>query len=124
MVISKTNITGIHLTINQTIIERVSQYIYLGTIINEDWDNSQEIKSRIGKARSTFNQMSAVFKSHDLTIETKIRLLKCYVYSVLLYGVETWTMKNETEKKLEAFELWLYRRMLRRSWTQRVNIQQ
>uniref|UniRef100_A0A8D8UV31 Uncharacterized protein n=1 Tax=Cacopsylla melanoneura TaxID=428564 RepID=A0A8D8UV31_9HEMI len=64
--------------------------------------------------------MSKVFKSHDLSLETKIRLLRCYVYSVLLYGVETWTMKDETEKKLEAFELWLYRRILKISWTQKI----
>lgn len=120
MVINKTNIIDVHLTINQTRIERVSQYTYLGTIINENWDNTQEIKSRIGKARSTFNQMSAVFKSHDLTLETKIRLLRCYVYSVLLYGVETWTMRDETEKRLEAFELWLYRRILKISWTEKI----
>ncbi|CAG9839538.1 unnamed protein product [Diabrotica balteata] len=57
--------------------------------------------------------MNSVIESHDLTLETKIRLLKCYVYSVLRYGVETWTLKAKTLLKLQAFELWLYRRILK-----------
>uniref|UniRef100_A0A8D8SUP8 Reverse transcriptase domain-containing protein n=1 Tax=Cacopsylla melanoneura TaxID=428564 RepID=A0A8D8SUP8_9HEMI len=64
--------------------------------------------------------MSSVLKSHNLTLDTKTRLLKCYVFSVLLYGVETWTLTEATTNKLKAFELWLYRRMLRISWTQKI----
>uniref|UniRef100_A0A8D9EVT2 Reverse transcriptase domain-containing protein n=1 Tax=Cacopsylla melanoneura TaxID=428564 RepID=A0A8D9EVT2_9HEMI len=120
MIISKENITGANLYINQTIIERVSQYTYLGTMINEAWDNSQEIRCRIGKAKSTFLTMGSVFRSHNLTLETKIRLLKCYVYSVLLYGVETWTLKGDTISKIQAFELWLYRRILKIPWTDKI----
>uniref|UniRef100_A0A8D8XEP5 Craniofacial development protein 2 n=1 Tax=Cacopsylla melanoneura TaxID=428564 RepID=A0A8D8XEP5_9HEMI len=120
MIISKENITGANLYVEGKRIERVSQYTYLGTIINEQWDNSQEIRCRIGKAKSTFNEMSAVFKSHNLTLETKIRLIRCYVYSVLLYGVETWTLKEETTAKLQAFEFWLYRRILKISWKEKV----
>ncbi|KAL1447016.1 hypothetical protein WDU94_015647 [Cyamophila willieti] len=120
MIISKENITGVNLYINQTRIERVSQYTYLGTIINESWDNSQEIRCRIGKAKTAFLTMAKVFKSHNLTLETKIRLLKCYVYSVLLYGVETWTLKGETISKLQAFEMWLYRRILKIPWTDKI----
>lgn len=55
-----------------------------------------------------------------MTLDTKLRLLRCYVFSVLLYGVESWTVTKETTKKLEAFELWLYRRMLKIPWTQKV----
>lgn len=120
MIISKKDIKGANLYINQARIERVSQYNYLGTIINELWDNSQEIRCRIGKAKSTFLSMRQVFKSHSLSLEMKKRLLKCYVYSVLLYGVETWTLKQETISKLQAFELWLYRRILKIPWTQKV----
>uniref|UniRef100_A0A8D8Y176 Craniofacial development protein 2 n=3 Tax=Cacopsylla melanoneura TaxID=428564 RepID=A0A8D8Y176_9HEMI len=120
MIISKKEINGVNLFINNTRIERVTKYTYLGTSINESWDNSQEIKSRIGKARSIFNSMSAAFKSHNLTLDTKVRLLRCYVFSVLLYGVETWTLTKDTSNRLEAFELWLYRRILKISWTQKV----
>uniref|UniRef100_A0A8D9EQ38 Craniofacial development protein 2 n=1 Tax=Cacopsylla melanoneura TaxID=428564 RepID=A0A8D9EQ38_9HEMI len=120
MIVSKKQINNVNLYINNARIERVSKYTYLGTIINEAWDNSQEIKSRIGKARSIFNSMSAAFKSHNLTLDTKVRLLRCYVFSVLLYGVETWTLTKDTSNRLEAFELWLYRRILKISWTQKV----
>uniref|UniRef100_A0A8D8WL62 Uncharacterized protein n=1 Tax=Cacopsylla melanoneura TaxID=428564 RepID=A0A8D8WL62_9HEMI len=64
--------------------------------------------------------MGSVFRSHNLTLETKIRLLKCYVYSVLLYGVETWTLKGYTISKIQAFELWLYRRILKIPWTDKI----
>ena len=120
IIISKKNIQGLNLFINGASIERVSQYPYLGTIINEAWDNSQEIKCRIGKARSVFNSMGSIFKNHDLTMDTKMRLLRCYVFSVLFYGAETWTLTKATSAKLEAFELWLYRRILRIPWTQKV----
>jgi Reverse transcriptase (RNA-dependent DNA polymerase) len=117
MIISKKPINGAHLYISGIRIERVKQYCYLGTIINEQWDNVQEIKCRIGKAKAVFNKMSAIFKSHHLSLETKIRHLRCYVFSVLLYGVESWTLTEATTKKLEAFEMWLYRRILKIPWT-------
>lgn len=120
LVVSKRNITEDNLYINQNRIQRVKQYTYLGTIINENWDNSQEIRCRIETARSVFIKMSSLFKSHNLNLNMKLRLLRCYVFSVLLYGVETWTLNKETTKRLEAFELWLYRRILKISWTQRI----
>lgn len=120
LVVSKEQINNAHIKINNVRIERVKQYTYLGTIINENWDNTQEIKCRIEKARAIFNKMSALFKNHNLTLATKIRFLRCYVFSVLLYGVETWTVSQEMTKRLEAFELWLYRRMLRISWKDKI----
>lgn len=64
--------------------------------------------------------MQKVFKTRDLNLKTKIRLLRCYVFSVLLYGAETWTLTETTMKKLEAFEMWTYRRILRISWVDHV----
>ncbi|CAG9832895.1 unnamed protein product [Diabrotica balteata] len=64
--------------------------------------------------------MSAIFKSHNISLDTKMRHLRCYVFSVLLYGAEAWTLTDTTIKKLEAFKMWLYRRMLRISWTARI----
>jgi hypothetical protein len=113
MIISKKDITGVHLSINQSRIERVHKYQYLGIVINDQWDNTEEIKCRIGKSRNVFNSISASFKSHNLSLQLKIRLLRCYVFSTLLYGAETWTLTKATSNKLEAFELWLYRRILR-----------
>lgn len=64
------------------------------------------------KARDVFNTMKGVIKSHNLTMDTKMRLLKCHVFSVLLYGVETWILSQATAVKIQALVLWLYRRIL------------
>ncbi|XP_039291702.1 uncharacterized protein LOC120353116 [Nilaparvata lugens] len=89
-------------------------------MINEKWDHSQEVKCRIEKARAAFNQMAKLFKSHNLNMHIKIKLLYCYIFSILFYGVESWTLTKSTKKRLEAFEMWLYRRVLRISWMDRV----
>ena len=120
MIISKNNIQNCHITIKGKYLERVKRYTYLGTNINDQWDHSQEIKNRIERARAVYNKMAKLFTSHYLNINTKLRLLRCYVFSVLFYGVESWTLTETTSKKLEAFELWLYRRILRVSWTEKV----
>lgn len=120
MVISKNTIPPEPLIVNSQPIERVTSITYLGTSINSQWDHAKEIKSRIEKARTTFVNMQKVFKSRDLNLNTKIRLLRCYVFSVLLYGAEAWTLTEATMKKLEAFEMWTYRRILRISWVDHV----
>ena len=121
MIISKENIDQVHFTIDNRVIERTPTYIYLGIVLNEQWDHSQEIKARIEKARAAFNQMSKLFKTHNLRLELKIRLLRCYIFSVLLYGVESWTLTEATTKKLESFEMWTYRRILRISWMDKIS---
>jgi len=82
------NLRG-YLIIKNQRIEQVQKFSYLGTTINEDLNHSLEIKYRIERARKAFRKMSKAFKYHDLSFGTKIRLLRCYVFSVLLYGVET-----------------------------------
>ncbi|CAG9827105.1 unnamed protein product [Diabrotica balteata] len=89
------------------------RYNYLGTIINEEWTNNQEIRARIAKAKSNFNRIRGFFKSHNLSLDTKVRMLRCFVFSVLVYGVESWTLNEDMCKKLKAFEMWLYRRILK-----------
>lgn len=64
--------------------------------------------------------MNNIFKSHSLPLRTKARLLRCYVFTVLLYGVESWTLTEASMRKLEAFEMWCYRRILRISWVDRI----
>lgn len=93
---------------------------YLGSVINEQWDNEQETKCRIGKARAVFNKIRAIFKSHNISLKTKETHLRCHVFSILLYGVEAWTLTEATTKKLEAFEMWLYRRILKMPRTARI----
>jgi Reverse transcriptase (RNA-dependent DNA polymerase) len=120
MVISKEVIPPGRLTVNNKQIERVNKYKYLGTTVGEQWDHSLEIKCRIEQARATFVKMSSLFRSHDLSVSTKMRVVRCYVFPVLLYGAEAWTLTEASSKKLEAFEMWIYRRMLRISWVQHV----
>lgn len=120
MVITKRPILNTQLMINQQPIERVESYTYLGTNINSQWDHSVEIKQRIAKARAAFIKMSTVLRSRDLPLKTKIFVLQCYTFPVLLYGTEAWTLSEASMKKLEAFEMWCYRRILRISWVDRV----
>ncbi|XP_060520407.1 uncharacterized protein LOC132698368 [Cylas formicarius] len=101
-------------------IERVQHYKYLGCILNAEWDNTQEIRSRIEQARGAFVKMKAVLCSRDIDLALRIRILKCYVFSVLMYGAESWTLTETMCRRLEAFEMWTYRRMLRVSWVDRV----
>ena len=118
-IISRENSQG-NLRINGEKVQRVQNYRYLGTIVNDKNDCSQEIKARIGQARSTFNQMRNVLCNRDLSLTLRIRLLKCYVFSVLFYGVEAWTLKQDMINRLKPFEMWTYRRILRVSWMDRV----
>ncbi|CAG9836785.1 unnamed protein product [Diabrotica balteata] len=113
MVISKKHIPPSQLLEDQQQILQVPRYYYLGTTINDQWDHSVEIKQKIEKARSAFVRMNKIFKSHNLPLKTKIRLLRCYVFTVLLYGVESWTLTEASMGKLEAFEMWSYRWILR-----------
>lgn len=124
MIISKKSHPICQMIVNNKAIERVESYTYLGTNVNEQWDHSREIRIRIEKARATFTGMSKIFRSHDLNLEVKTRLLRCYIFSVLLYGAEAWTLTEASSKKLEAFEMWLYRRMLRVPWTDKVSNQE
>lgn len=105
------------LKIQNSYIDRVHSFKYLGVTINDRWDNSKEIRCRIEMARDAFFKYKKVFTNHDINLETKIRFVKAYVWSVLLYAVEVWTIKAVDIKKLEAFEMWIYRRILKIPWT-------
>ena len=82
-----------------------------------DWN---EIKKRIGIAKTAFSKMKDVLKSTKIPLNTRNRILQCYIWSTLLYGAETWTITKVMKTRIEAFELWAYRRMLKISWTQKV----
>ena len=121
MVISKAPlINNIQIKLNNATIERVLQYKYLGCWMNDKWDLSQEIRVRIETARSAFCRMRPVLSNRYINLKIRIRMAQCYVFSVLLYGLEGWTLTKVLSNKLEAFELWVYRRILRISWRERV----
>lgn len=120
MTFSKNPINDTSITINGTQLEKVNEYKYLGTLINETGDQNHEIKRRIEIARSTFIKMKKLFCNRDISIHLRTRMLKCYVFSTLLYGVESWTLKQRNIKNLESFEMWCYRRILRISWVDKI----
>lgn len=104
-----------------TPIARVSKFRYLGSWISEDLNPDIEIRARIEMARSNFLKLRNLLCDKRLNIHIKDNFVKCYVLSTLLYGVESWTLKVSAMNKLEAFEMWVYRRMLRIPWTDRVS---
>lgn len=117
MVFSRERHVNAQLSLNGSAIERVNQFKYLGSIITESLEPDIEIKSRIEIARTTFKRMRSLFCNKDLNLKLRQRMVRCYVWSVLLYGVESWTLKAVMLNRLEALEMWIHRRMLRVSWT-------
>ena len=101
-------------------IEKVSRFKYLGCQLNDTWDCDNEIRCRIEMARNAFMKYKNTLTSCDINIKLRLRFVMCYVWSILLYGAETWTLKVASMNRLEAFEMWCYRRLLKISWTQRV----
>ena len=120
MVISKNKVPPkINIMIDGTPLKQVSSYRYLGQIVTEDSRSNMEISSRIGIAKSQFYKMKTFLTNRALSYQTKLRLAKCYIWSVFMYACETWTLNKAIEKKIEAFEMWTYRRITRTSWKEK-----
>ena len=100
-------------------IKQVQKFKYLGYMITSDGRCSTEIKRRIAIAKDSFNKMRPIFRNHNISMTTKYRVLKAYVWSVLLYGCESWTITEDLKKKLEATEMWFIRRILGISWKEK-----
>lgn len=120
MSVSKSSIDDRTCKVNGVPLERAHSITYLGCTLDEDWDHTTEVKCRIEKARAAYTRLKKVLSSHDIHMGIRTRMVRCYVFSVLLYGVEAWTLTENLLKRLEAFEMWVYRRMLRISWMDRV----
>ena len=121
MVFSKAKVTPMcDITVHGRSLVQVESFVYLGSLFTSDARCEKEIRRRIGIARSTFTSMIKVLTSGNIDIAVRLRVLKCYVWSTLLYGCETWTISGDMLKKLEAFETWLYRRMLRITWKDKI----
>ncbi|CAG9834393.1 unnamed protein product [Diabrotica balteata] len=103
--------------INGHILEQVNRFKYLGCWIDGSLIPDQEIRSRIKRVRKSFEKIKKLLCDSRIKLEIRLRLLKCSVWSTLLYTVETWTLKTSTVNKLKAFEMWIYRRILKISWT-------
>lgn len=121
MIISKTNDHPLlNIQVNGEMLKQVKSYLYLGHLITEDGRCETEIKKRIGLAKNTFYNMKHLLTSRQTNNKLKMRVIKCYIYPTLLYGAETWTMNKDLEDRIAALEMWLYRKMGRISWKQKL----
>ena len=98
-------------------LETVSDFIFGGSKITEDVDYSHEIKRRLLLGRKVMINLDSIFKSRDITFATKVCLGKAIVFPIVMYGCESWTVKKAKCQRIDAFELWCWRRLLRVPWT-------
>ena len=99
--------------------ETVADFIFLGSKVTADGDCSHEIKRRLLLGRKVMTNLDSILKSRDITLLTKVCLVKAMVFPVVVYGCESWTIKKVEHQRIDAFELWCCRRLLRVPWTAR-----
>ena len=100
-------------------MEIVTDFILLGSKITADGDCSHEIKRRLLFGRKAMTNLGSVLKSRDITLPTKVRLVKALVFPLVTYGCESWTIKKAECRRIDTFELWCWRTLLRVPWTAR-----
>ena len=98
-------------------METVTDFVFLGSRITADGDCSHEIKRRLLLGRKVMTNLDSILKSRDITLPTKICLVKGMVFPVVMYGCECWSIKKAECRRIDAFELWCWRRLLRVPWT-------
>ena len=100
-------------------METVRDFIFLGSRITADGDCSHEIKRYLLRGKKVMTNLDSIFKSTHVTLPTKVNLVKAIVLPVVMYGCESWTIKKSERQRIDAFELWCWRRLLRVPWTAR-----
>ena len=100
-------------------VETMADFIFGGSKITADGDCSHEIKRRLLLGRKIMTNLDGMLKSRDITLPTKVCLVKAMVFAVVMYGCESWTVKKAEHRRIDAFELWFWRRLLRAPWTTR-----
>ena len=100
-------------------METVTKFILGGSKITADGDCSHEIKRRLLLGRKVMTNLDSILKSRDITLSTKVCLVKAMVFPVVMYGCESWTTKKAERRRIDAFELWCWKRLLRVPWTAR-----
>ena len=100
-------------------LEIVADFIFLGSQITADGDCSHEIERRLLLGRKVMNNLDSILTSRDITLPTKVYLVKAMVFPVVIYGCESWTIKKAEHQRFDAFELWCWRKLLRVPWTAR-----
>ena len=105
--------------INGETVETVADFIFLSSKITADGDFTHEIKRRLLHGRKVMTNLDSILKSRDITLSTKVHLVKAVVFPVVMYGCESWTIKKAECRRIDAFELWCWRRLLRVPWIAR-----
>ena len=105
--------------IDEETVETVSNFIFWGSKITADGDCSHEIKRHFLLGKKVMTNLDSILKSRDITLSTKVRLVKGMVFPVVMYGCESWTVKKAERQRIDALELWCWRRLLRVPWTAR-----
>ena len=105
--------------IDEEPVETVSDFIFGGSKITADGDCSHEIKRPLLLGRKLMTNLDSIFKSRDITLPTKVHLVKAMVFPVVMYGCESWTVKKAERQRIDAFEVWCWRGLLRVTWTAR-----
>ena len=100
-------------------VERMADFIFLGFKITADGDCSHEIKRHLLLGRKVMTNLDSILKSRDITLPTKVHLVKAMVFPLVMYGCESWTITKAECQRIDAFELWCWRRLLRVPWTAR-----
>ena len=100
-------------------VETVSNFIFLVSKITADGDCSHELKRHLLLGRKVMTNLDSIFKSRDITLSTKVCLVKAMIFPVVMYGCESWTVKKAECQRIDVFELWCWRRLLRVPWTAR-----
>ena len=104
-------------------METVADFIVLDSKITANGDCSHEIKRSLLLGSKVMTNLDSIFKSRDITLVTKVRLVKAMVFPVVTYGCESWTVKKAERRRIDAFKLWCWRRLLRVPWTARISNQ-
>ena len=105
--------------IDRETLEALTEFIFLGSKITADGDCSHEIKRHLLLGRKAMTNVDSILKSRDVTLPTKVHLVKAMVFPVVMYGCESWIIKKAECQSIDAFELWCWRRLLRVPWTAR-----
>ena len=100
-------------------METVTEFIFLGSKITADCDCSHEIKRHVLLGRKVMTNLDSILKTRDITLLTKVHIVKAMIFPVVMYGCVSWTIKKAEDQRIDAFELWCWRRLLRVPWTAR-----
>ena len=110
----------VNIRIEDNLVKQVDRFNYFGSLINKDGRCEDEIRKRINKAKYVFNKMKNLLINSKVSIETRKRFVKCYAWSTLLYGCESWTLRKPDIRRIQAAEMLFWRRLLKVSWIERI----